>query len=157
MREFWENWTLDLSVHLYYADMVNLNAAFRKTLSISINSSSPFLIQKGNYNVPKPNMPSYVSALKVTKKDSSTQTGGSQIISPTSVNTSANSGSGVDSRRSLSKPASAGSSGVSAPKPTASTNTNSVAANISTPVKRRTRSLQKGNQKDVFVKHKCPQ
>ena len=35
------------------------------------------------YNVPKPNMPSYASALKVTKKGSSTQTGESQILSPT--------------------------------------------------------------------------
>ena len=32
--------TTDLSVHLYYAGMVNLNTLFRKTLSISINGSS---------------------------------------------------------------------------------------------------------------------
>ena len=42
------------------------------------------------YNVPKPNMPFYASALKATTKDSSTQTGESQILSSISVNKSTN-------------------------------------------------------------------
>ena len=92
---------------------------------------------------PKPNMSSYASALKVTKKDSSTQTGESQILSPTSVKKSANS----SSRNSLSKPTSAGSSGVAAPKPTAFTITKSVATNLPTLVERNPRSHKKGNEK----------
>ena len=63
------------------------------------------------------------------------------------MNKSANSGSNIDNRRSLSKPASAGSSGVAASKPAASTNTKSVVANTSTQVERNPRSPKKGNQK----------
>ena len=97
------------------------------------------------YNVPKPNMSSYASALKVTKKDSSTQTGESQILSPTTVNKPAN--SSIANRSSLSKPTSAGSSGIDAPKPAASTIKRSVAANFSDRVERNPRSPKKRNQK----------
>ena len=99
------------------------------------------------YYVPKPNMPFYASALKVTTKDSSTQAGESQILSLTSVNKSVKSSSSTDTRSTLSKPTSAGSSGEAAPEPTVSTFTKSVAANPSTRVERNTRSPQKGNQK----------
>ena len=101
------------------------------------------------YHVPKTNMQSYASALKVTTKDSSTQAHESQILSLTSVNKSVKSSSitVTDTRSTLSKPTSAGSSGVAAPKPAASTSTKSVAANPSTRVERNTRSPQKGNQK----------
>ena len=95
----------------------------------------------------KPNMPSYASAyasaLEVTTQDSLTQTGDSQILSPTSVKKSANS----SSRNSLSKPTPAGSSGVAAPKPTAFTITKSVATNLPTLVERNPRSPKKGNEK----------
>ena len=90
-------------------------------------------------------MPSYGSALKVTKKDFSRQTGESQILSPNSVNKSPN--SSMDNRCSLSKPTSAGSSGVADPKPAASTITKSVTTNLPTRVERYPRSPKKGNQK----------
>ena len=69
--------------------------------------------------------------MKVTVKDSSTQSGKSQILSPTSVNKKVNSSS-TDNRSTLSGPTSAGYSGVAAPKPAASTITKSVAANLPT-------------------------
>ena len=47
----------------------------------------------------------------------------------------------------LSIPASVVASDVAAQKPTASTTTKSVAANLSNPAERKTRSPQKGNQK----------
>ena len=62
------------------------------------------------------------------------------------VNKSVNSGSSIDNRSSLSKLTSASSSGISAQKPAASTNTKLVAAKISTRVERNPRSPKKGNQ-----------
>ena len=50
------------------------------------------------YIVPKPNIPCYASTLKVTRRDSSTQAGERQILSPTSVNKPVNS-SYTDNRR----------------------------------------------------------
>ena len=55
--------------------------------------------------------------------------------------------SSIDSRSTLPGPTSAGSSGVAAPKPAASTITKSIAASLPIPVKRNPRSLKKGNQK----------
>ena len=83
----------------------------------------------------------------VTTKDSSTQTGESQILLPTFVIESANSISSIDNRCSLSKPTSAGYSGEAPQKPASFTTTKSVTANISNRVERTTRSPQKGNQK----------